>query len=157
MKFIAAHMAFASISAIAILLLYAHYSDRVVMAQQHTPVAATRLYTGADGLSHTEQIELKFSPVPGTPATVGQSEPVKVTDAYVVRLASGFFEGWHNADKRRYVVTLSGRAEIEVANGQKISLEPGQIALAEDVTGKGHTSRVVGDKDWVALFVDFAQ
>jgi hypothetical protein len=26
--------------------------------------------------------------------------------------------------------------------------------LAEDLTGKGHTFRVLGESDWVALFVD---
>jgi hypothetical protein len=74
----------------------------------------------------------------------------------VVRLAPGFFQDWHNADKRRYVIPISGRAEIETAGGQKVLLEPGQIGLAEDLTGKGHTFRVVGADDWVALFVDFA-
>lgn len=128
-----------------------------VAAQQHTPVTATRLYTGADGLTHVDQLNIKFSPVAGAPATVEESEPVKATSSYVVRAAPGFFETWHNADKRRYVITISGRAEIEVAGGQKIFAEPGRIAQAEDLTGRGHTFRVVGPDDWVALFVDFAQ
>ena len=82
---------------------------------------------------------------------------MKTAKAYVVRLAPGFFEDWHNADVRRYVIPISGRAEIEVAAGEKLSPEPGRIYLAEDLTGKGHTFRVVGANDWVALFVDFAQ
>lgn len=127
-----------------------------VAAQQRTPVTATRLYTGADGLTHVDQLNINF-PVAGAPATVEESEPVKATSSYVVRAAPGFFETWHNADKRRYVITISGRAEIEVAGGQKIFAEPGRIAQAEDLTGRGHTFRVVGPDDWVALFVDFAQ
>jgi hypothetical protein len=74
-----------------------------------------------------------------------------------VRLAPGFFEDWHNADLRRSGISTSGRAEIEVAAGEKLSLEPGRIYLAADLTGKGHTCRVVGANDWVALFVDFAK
>jgi hypothetical protein len=139
-----------------IIVLCTHCSPQVAMAQQHTPVTASRLYTGADGLTHVEQMNVKFSPVLGDQATVEESEPVKVTSAYIVRAAAGFFGSWHNAGKRRYVVTISGRAEIEIANGQKITLEPGQLALAEDLTGKGHTFRVLGTNDWVALFVDFA-
>jgi hypothetical protein len=108
-------------------------------------------------LSHVEQVEVKFSPVAGAPPAVGQSDPVKTTNSYVVRLAPGFFESWHNADKRRYVVTLSGRAEIEVAGGQRFLAEPGKIVLAEDLSGKGHTFRVVGTEDWVAVFVEFAE
>jgi len=86
-----------------------------------------------------------------------QSEPVKASTAYIVRLAPGFFQDWHNADKRRYVLPISGKAEVEVSGSQKSSIEPGQIVLAEDLTGKGHTFRVVGTEDWVAFFVDFAQ
>jgi hypothetical protein len=127
---------------------------RVALAQEHAPVKVTRLYTGEDGLSHFEQVSVKFSAVPGAPNAVEQSEPISMKKSYVVRIAPGFFEGWHNADARRYVITISGRAEVEVANGQKLIAQPGQVVLAEDLTGKGHTFRVLGESDWVALFVD---
>ncbi|MGB8540248.1 MAG: hypothetical protein WCD49_01300 [Candidatus Acidiferrales bacterium] len=136
---------------------YAHRSQSTVAAQKRAAVKATRLYTGADGLSHVEQVDVKFFPVTGAPVTAEESEHVKTAKSYVVRLAPGFFEDWHNADVRRYVVPISGRAEIEVAGGEKFSAETGRIYLAEDLTGKGHTFRVAGANDWVALFVDFAQ
>jgi hypothetical protein len=157
MRSIASRVVVAAVASGLVVMWYAHRGQSVVAAQSHTPVTATRLYTGADGLTHAEEVNVKFSPVGGAPASVEESEAVKVTSSYVVRLAPGFFEGWHNADKRRYVIPISGRAEIEVANGQKISLEPGRIGLAEDLTGKGHTFRVVGGDDWVALFVEMAQ
>jgi hypothetical protein len=124
------------------------------LAQEHAPVKVTRLYTGEDGLSHFEQVSVKFSAVPDAPNTVEESEPVSMKKSYVVRIAPGFFEGWHHADVRRYVITISGRSEVEVANGQKLIAQPGQVVLAEDLTGKGHTFRVLGESDWVALFVD---
>ncbi len=136
---------------------YGHRGESTVAAQQHTPVMVSRLYTGADNLSHVEQVEMKLLPVARAPEGAGQSEAVKASHAYVVRLAPGFFEDWHNADARRYVVPISGRAEIEIAGGQKSMAEPGHIYLAEDLTGKGHTFRVVGTEDWVAVFVDFAK
>lgn len=132
-------------------------SSRVDAAQPQRSVTLTRLYTGTDGLTHTEQIPLKLSPVAGAPASVEESEHVKATNAYLVRLAPGFVEGWHNADERRYVVAIRGQAEIEVSGGGKVLVAPGSISLAEDLTGKGHTFRVVGKEDWVALFVDFAR
>jgi hypothetical protein len=133
------------------------YRSQAVAAQEHAAVKATRLYTGADGLSHVEQVDVKFFPVAGAPLTIEESERIKTSKSYVVRAAPGFFEDWHNADVRRYVVTISGRAELEIAGGEKISVEPGRMCLAEDLTGKGHTFRVLGSNDWVALFVDFAQ
>jgi hypothetical protein len=115
------------------------------------------MYTGADGQSHVEKVSVKLSAVHGNAMTVEQSEPVKVSSSYVVRAAPGMTEDWHNADARRYVIPISGKAEVEVANGEKFLVEPGGIYLAEDVTGKGHKFRVLGDEDWVALFVNFAQ
>ena len=55
------------------------------------------------------------------------------------------------------MVTISGRPEIEVAGGEQFLAEPGKIGLAEDFSGKGHTFRVVGTEDWVAVFVEFNQ
>jgi hypothetical protein len=100
---------------------------------------------------------VKFTSGAGAATISEQSEPVRVSSSYIVRSAPGVVEGWHNADARRYVIPISGRAEVEVAGGQKFEVGPGRIYIAEDLTGKGHTFRVVGDQDWVALFVDFAQ
>ncbi len=127
------------------------------MAQQNPPLTIVRLYTGPDGLSHFERIHVKFAPVPGAPNTVEESEPWTTTKSYMVRCAPGFFSDWHNADVRRYVITISGRAEIEVAGRQKFVAQPGEVVLAEDLTGKGHTFRVLDDTDWVAMFADMGK
>jgi quercetin dioxygenase-like cupin family protein len=156
MKLIAQWFLLGAIGIALAFLWHAHRGPNLVVAQERSQVTAARLYTGADGLTHVGEISVNFSPVSGAPGTVEESEHIKTTNAYVVRLAPGFFQSWHHADQRRYVVTLRGRAEIEVGNGEKLTIEPGQICLAEDLTGKGHTFRVVGNEDWVALFVDFA-
>ena len=44
------------------------------------------------------------------------------------------------------MITLSGRAELEVADGKKIAAGPGQINLIEDTTGKGHITRNLEDR-----------
>ena len=85
-------------------------SVTMVVAQKPEPAIVTRLYTGRDGLSHLEPMHVEFVPVPGAPNTVTQSEAIPTTKSYLVRIAPGFFEDWHNADVRRYVVTISGRA-----------------------------------------------
>ena len=157
MRSIAGRIILAVFASFLIFIWYADRGQSIALAQQRTPVTATRLYTGADGLTHVELIRITFPPVAGARAMAEQSEPVKASTAYIVRLAPGFFQDWHNADKRRYVLPISGKAEVEVSGSQKSSIEPGQIVLAEDLTGKGHTFRVVGTEDWVAFFVDFAQ
>jgi hypothetical protein len=126
--------------------------QRIVHAQES--MKAMRLFTGPDGLSHFEQTDIKL--VPRGAAGADQSEPVKASQSYIVRLQPGYFSSWHNADVRRYAIPVSGRAEIEVSGGGKAQIESGQIWIAEDLTGKGHTFRVLGDQPWVGVFVDFA-
>jgi hypothetical protein len=81
---------------------------------------------------------------------------LKVTGAEIHRAAAGRVNDWHTAPRRQYVITLSGRGEIEVAGGKKISLEPGHIELAEDLTGKGHVTKVVGSEDRVSIQLPLA-
>jgi quercetin dioxygenase-like cupin family protein len=124
-------------------------------ASPKLPVMATRLFTGADGQSHIDQVPVAMMADPKEPA-VESSDPLKMSDAFVVRAAPGMFENWHNADKKRYIVVISGEAEVTTTGGEKASIVPGRLYIAEDLTGKGHTFRVVGNQEWVALFVNFA-
>jgi quercetin dioxygenase-like cupin family protein len=127
-----------------------------VTAQGHTPVTVTRLYTGSDGQTHAEETtDIRLT---SDPARRGleTSENIKVTGLQFVRTSPGWVVDWHPADRHQYIVTLSGRGEIEVSGGRKIALEPGSIVLAEDATGKGHISRTVGTEDRVALNIQVA-
>jgi quercetin dioxygenase-like cupin family protein len=117
-------------------------------AQKRKAVMMTRLYTGADGQTHAEEIEAKFTTGTGT------NEAFKlmgITGAELHRAAAGTVQDWHTAPRRQYVITLSGRGEVEVAGGKKISLGPGHIDLVEDTTGKGHITRTIEDRVTITL------
>jgi quercetin dioxygenase-like cupin family protein len=138
---------------VAIPSIGAHFAQPgVVMAETHKPVFMTRLYTGPDNQTHAEEVELKFTP--GSPAEV--SRMTQVTGAELHRTAGGSVDDWHRAPRRQYVITLSGRGEIEVAGGKKISVGPGTINLVEDTTGKGHITKAMGTEDRVTLQLPLA-
>ena len=122
----------------------------VVHAQTHKPLFMTRLYTGPDNQTHAEEVEINFT----TPGEV--SKMVQVTGAELHRAPAGRVSDWHRGPRRQYVITLSGRGELEVAGGKKIPIEPGHIELIEDTTGKGHITRVVGTEDRVTLYLPLA-
>jgi hypothetical protein len=124
----------------------------VVMAQTRKPVMMTRLYTGPDNQTHAEEIEVKFAG--GGSGNVFKMLPV--TGAELHRGLPGSVADWHTAPRRQYVITLSGRGEIEVAGGKKFPIEPGNIDLVEDVTGKGHITKVTGTEDRVTLWLPLA-
>ena len=134
----------------AFLLIWGAETDRdVVGAQTRKSIMATRIYTGTDGQSHAEEIELKIT-------SGNASEMMKATGVQFRRQPPGYFNDWHVGPRRQFIITLSGRGEIEVAGGRKIALEPGRIELIEDTTGKGHTTRVVGSEDRVSIAIPLA-
>ena len=120
---------------------------------KHKPTLITRLYTGPDGQTHAEEIEAKF--------TVGGPNDVfklmAIDGAELHRVPPGEVREWHPAPRRRYAITLAGEEEIEVAGGKKIHFGPGDIQLAEDTTGKGHLSRIIGNVDYVAVFLPLSE
>ena len=117
----------------------------VAVAQARKPIMVTRLYTGPDGLTHAEDIEMKM--------TGATSEMIKATGVQFRRTPAGNFSDWHVGPRRQYIITLSGQGELEVAGGKKVSVGPGHIELIEDTTGKGHTTRVVGTEDRVSIAI----
>ena len=126
-----------------------------VAAQRRPTTTITRLYTGADGQSHAEDTEVAWRPAK-LRAELNESESVRVTAAQFLRWPRGFVWEGHPASRRQYVFIVSGRGEVDVVGGRKVQLAPGRVLLAEDVTGKGHTTRVGADEDLVMLLVPLA-
>lgn len=117
-------------------------------------ILVTRIFTGGDGQTHAEQIRMKMA---RTDMSTEVSELVKAPNVHFRRQAPNFVEDWHNAPRRQYVITLSGRGEIELSDGQRIALYPGRIVLLEDLTGKGHISRGVGSEDRISVLIPIAE
>ena len=91
----------------------------------------TRLYTGADGQSHFEEIEVEIEKLQPGDGIIFREEPPT------------YFKDWHPAPRRQYVINLTGQSEIETSDGTKRRFGPGAIMLADDTTGRGHITRVV--------------
>jgi len=122
-------------------------ADEAAAAQKHKPLMINRLYTGPDGQTHAEEIEAKFAPGD----EVESYKLLANAGAQLRRAPPGRVADWHTAPRRQYVITLSGHGELEISGGKKIQVGPGSINLVEDVTGKGHITRTVGNEDRVTI------
>jgi len=104
-------------------------------------MAIIRIYSGPDGQSHFEDVELRFEPrgdqsetaelIPGSGIVVRRFDPQRSNP-------------WHHAPGRYAVFTLSGAVDIEIGDSTVRRLGPGDILIAEDRTGQGHVTREVG-------------
>lgn len=68
----------------------------------------------------------------------------------------GSVQDWHNSETSMYIITLSGQMEVEIEGGRRHQFGPGDVRLADDTTGSGHISRVLGDEPWhfIVLMLD---
>ena len=101
-----------------------------------------RLYSSDDGETHFEDIE---------PEAVGTAR------ASVATWEGGRFMDWHNEGRRQYVICLSGEAEIAVSDGEVRKQLPGTVMLAEDLDGKGHQTKTIGDQPCTWMMVALAE
>lgn len=103
-----------------------------------------RLYTGDDGMSHFEELDQKegsrlFLLAIAAKALVFKNDMNRED-----------LHGWHNAPRRQWCITLSGTCEIGIGDGTVKTFGSGDVFLAEDETGQGHTAL---PKKWVRAFI----
>jgi quercetin dioxygenase-like cupin family protein len=104
-----------------------------------------RVYSGTDGRSHIAEVTLPMKPFLDTEGAHGETTPTQPTAGIAFRVAPpGYVLDWHCAPRRQYSISLSGTAEIEVGDGTVARIGPGDVVLAEDLSGQGHITRVTG-------------
>ena len=111
-----------------------------------------RIYTGEDGESHIEDIELPFEQVGHALRTATQA----ATGVQFSLLKPSQTVDFHTAPRRQYVITLQGQAEIGLGDGSKRIFNVGDIELCEDLTGRGHITSSVGDVDRISVQIPLA-
>jgi len=114
-----------------------------------------RIYTDEDGESHVEDIDVALAPTdfapPAPPIQLSSLEPA--AGFGFLHAPPGWCGDWHPAPCRQYVIYLAGVVEGEVSDGTVRRFGPGSVTLLEDLTGKGHRSRVVSDEGAMAVIV----
>jgi hypothetical protein len=115
----------------------------------------TRVYTDTDGESRFEDVawatETRQAAESDLVARI--SEAFDVRGAYLREPIAEASPVPHNAPYPLFIVMLRGRCSIEVSSGETREFGPGEIVLVEDTTGKGHTTRRVGDEQRLTLML----
>ncbi len=105
-----------------------------------------RMYSGDDGQSHFEDLDFDMWPdhwsmtLANAKINFGRRDP-------------GYFNDLHNESRRQYLIVLSGQMDLTVGDGTTRVLQPGDILLAEDLTGQGHIVRNLGSKPFQCVTI----
>jgi gentisate 1,2-dioxygenase len=109
-----------------------------------------RVVSGPDGKSRVEIIEL---PIAASESGKSLISRLYSTDVELGYSLPGSFIDWHKVTTPRLFIVLQGAWEFGTGDGKLHLLKAGDIALAADTTGQGHTSRNVGDQPSFVLTV----
>jgi len=113
-----------------------------------------RVYSGYDGQSHIEEFEPDWNPFLDTEGAHGEGTALEsATGITIRRNPPGYFLDYHCAPRRQYTITIAGELELGTGDGTVLRCGPGTVLLAEDLTGQGHTTRVVGTETRVTVIV----
>jgi hypothetical protein len=116
----------------------------------------TRLFTDNDGESHFASVKFEFTAT----EYVSDAPPVELslelaaTHPQLMRAPAGWKSDWHPSATRAFFFVLSGEWEVTASDGDSRRFAAGSALLVEDVTGKGHRSRVVSDSVAVMMPVE---
>jgi mannose-6-phosphate isomerase-like protein (cupin superfamily) len=96
-----------------------------------------RIYTGDDGQAHFEELDIPSGDVERIATKAGE-------DLVFRRSAENSFSDWHHPTRRQYLIVISGSMEVTCGDGSSRQFQPGDVLLAEDMTGQGHQTRAIG-------------
>jgi len=114
----------------------------------------TRIYADAKGESHFEDVEVElheaaYAP-PAPPYLVSQPSPA--TAVVWTTIPKGWSGDWHPTPRLQWWFQLAGEVEVAVSDGEVRRFLAGSVVRLDDVSGRGHTTRVISDEDVVAVY-----
>jgi quercetin dioxygenase-like cupin family protein len=111
-----------------------------------------RLALDSGGETHFEDAQLDMSERDYRPPAPLMFVSHARTSSMVqfVRLPAGWEGKSITVPEPQFVICVAGKVEITTSNGGTRAFAPGNVILMEDNSGRGHSTRVVGDDDWTA-------
>ena len=113
-------------------------------------IRCIRLWTGDDGNSHFEEGGIDLSNGERGDILSGTVDVVSIS--FRETRAGGAFE-WHDAPAHQFVITLCGTLDFQTRKGEHFMLHPGDILLAEDTAGTGHSWKLIDENPWRRAYV----
>jgi hypothetical protein len=92
------------------------------------------IYATPDGESHHAIVEISND--------AGEIPVTGMTARAYARNATSSAE-WHTAPRRQFAINMTGDLEVEISDGSRHQIGQGNLVFLEDITGKGHVTRVL--------------
>jgi len=115
------------------------------------------LYADESGESHWRKVELVLQERTFAPPAqrIFISEPEAAKALVFLSLKSGWNEPSHRTPKRQILMCLAGAVRVTASDGEAREIRQGDVWRMEDVTGKGHHTRVTSGVNFEVVVVQF--
>ena len=107
-----------------------------------------RIFTDEDGCSHfeTRTIDLETKNYAPPAPSLNTSTMKPADNSVFLELPVGWYGNWHPTPVRQWLILMTGQCEFEAGDGEKVIRKAGDVIMLDDLTGKGHQTRVLGDE-----------
>jgi quercetin dioxygenase-like cupin family protein len=116
-------------------------------------IRCVRIWTGDDGNSHFEEGAIDLAD--GARGDLLSDKTGAISISFQETRSGGAF-AWHDAPVRQLVITLGGTLDFQIRSGEHFTIRPGDVLLAEDTTGSGHSWSLIDDEPWRRVYVILA-
>ncbi len=105
-----------------------------------------QIYSDSDSCSHfrTVAIDLKTNDYAPPAIPLNTSLPAPAEASLFLELPVGWFGDWHPTPVRQWLIFMTGEVEFSVGDGSRCRRQAGDVVMLDDLTGKGHRTRVIG-------------
>jgi hypothetical protein len=132
---------FLAIAGLSMLALSAGTELSAMKSGRGKTMSYTKIIATEDGESHFEDVELPTNSE--APMEIVASQPCVSWN--ISQAPSGHSSGFHTTRVPKILLVLEGELEIGVSNGEVRRFGPGDVLHPTDTTGKGHTSKLIGN------------
>jgi hypothetical protein len=107
-----------------------------------------RIFADEEGCSHFESktIDLKAKDYAPPAPPLNTSIMASADNSVFLELPTGWYGDWHPTPVRQWLVLMSGMCEFEAGDGEKVTRKAGDVVMLDDLIGKGHQTKVLGDE-----------
>ena len=114
-----------------------------------------RLYSDDKGETHFAPVTLQLNEADYRPPAplLYVSHAYEANAVQFVRMPSGWVGNAIHPPKHQFLICLKGHLEVTASDGKSHTFGPGDTVLMEDVSGKGHRSRVKGAEECISAII----
>jgi hypothetical protein len=111
-------------------------------------IAYLRIFADEEGCSHfeTKTVDLEAKDYAPPAPFLNTSIMASADNSVFLELPIGWYGDWHPTPVRQWLVLMSGMCEFEAGDGEKVTRKAGDVVMLDDLMGKGHQTKVLGDE-----------